>query len=97
MSDSRSDLAAARFPDEWRKWSALTGKAASKRRQQLRKAAEEAVIMDGLQASGASCATCVGFVREGPCGSYCSADSDFHGYMLAQASGLCVRWKVANA
>jgi hypothetical protein len=90
--DPRSELAAARFPAEWKKWCARTGPGASKRRQQLRKAAEDTVKIDVLRANAASCGTCANFQKKGPYGPHCELDSDFHGYALTQAANLCSRW-----
>lgn len=92
MSDHRSELAAKRFPKEWAVWSTRTGPGASKRRQQLRKAAEDAIVMDGLRSKNASCATCSSFEPRGPGGPHCAKDSDFHGYTLVLPTDLCARW-----
>lgn len=86
------DLVKQRFPAEWAKWSTRTGRGASKRRQQLRRAARVAVVMDTLRQAGASCASCASFTKNGPCGSHCEKDSDFHGYAVVCPSDLCARW-----
>lgn len=86
------DLVKQRFPAEWAKWSIRTGIVASKRRQQLRRAARDSAVMDTLRQVGASCGTCSSFTKNGPCGPHCEKDSDFHGYAVVRPGDLCARW-----
>lgn len=91
--DERSALAAKIFPDEWARWYKVRGTTAQRQRQRLRKAAEiEVNVMRPLRAAGASCATCRSFKHRIDVGNYCSAESDFHGYVLAKSKGLCPLW-----
>lgn len=89
--DPRSRLAAELFP---REWAAIANKpGASKKRQQLRQRAEEALKLRDLRGQGASCATCRNFqTRGGPGKPWCEADSDFQGYPVALPDGLCGMW-----
>lgn len=90
----RDALAAKYFPTEWAK-AQLPGK--SKKRNQLRNAAEHMQKKDALRAQGASCANCSSFrpTSYSPTvkgGSWCAAESDFYGYSLTKPENLCHRW-----
>jgi len=82
----------------------VTISAGEKRRRQARRdrlrEANEAKEAE-LRAAGASCATCNQFSPypgPGPRGAFiCDRLSNFHGYALANADGLCVHWKVKPA
>ncbi|WP_040567828.1 hypothetical protein, partial [Magnetospirillum molischianum] len=94
-ANPRDALAFKHFPAEWCRIVNKPG--ASKKRQQLRKRGEEAETVLALRAKGASCATCNGYEKaphpkELGFTHYCAADSDFHGYVGALATGLCHRW-----
>ncbi len=86
-------LAARLFPEAWAYAETLTGKQRSSRMATLRRQAKTSVAMDALRAAGRSCATCQNF-KNGPerMGKVCDAHSDFHGYQLATADGLCTDW-----
>jgi hypothetical protein len=88
----RDDLAAKYYPREWEK-AQVPGK--SKRRNQLRKWAEQMQIKEGLREQGACCGNCGSFGSVslgGEIETICHADSDFYGYALTRASDLCHRW-----
>lgn len=89
------DLAAAMFPAEWAAASRATGKRAQNRRRSLRRQAEYESAMVPLRAAGRSCGSCDSF-EKAPFptkGMICDAESDFHGYTRAEATGLCPRWR----
>lgn len=87
-------LAAEVFPEKWAAATAMTGKAGGKRRATLRRQAKETVKVRELRAAGASCGSCVnrGTYPHKPVRMVCALDSDFHGYALTEATGLCSRW-----
>jgi len=85
----RDALAAKYFPKLWAQAQA-SGK--SKKRNQLRNAAEDMQKKEQLRTQGASCGNCDNYSPKGPCGSYCELDSDFYGYSLTKAENLCHRW-----
>lgn len=89
--DERSQLAAKLFPREWATVANLPG--ASKARQKLRQRAVTEVKLRALRAAGASCATCRSFEKRDPTpgikGPWCSAKSDWEGYVLAKPNDLC--------
>lgn len=88
-TEERDALAAHYFPDSWK---AAQQQGKSKKRNQLRNAAEDMQKKEQLQAQGASCANCESFEPNGPCGSYCHVNTDFYGYGLTKPENLCHRW-----
>ena len=93
------DARAVRFlPTQWARVAGKVG--ASKARQNLRRLAEHMEKEAQLRADGASCASCRSFKRESPSsmpslGSWCAAQSDFHGYVPMPSTELCTRWHAA--
>lgn len=89
----RDALAKKYFPKQWDAAQAV-GK--SKKRTQLRKAAEDMKEKERLRSIGASCANCASF-KKVQIGTYlkdtCEADSDFYGYALTSATNLCSKWR----
>jgi hypothetical protein len=87
----RDDLAAYMFPKEWARVVLMAG--ATKKRQQLRKRAEQQVIFDQFLAAGRSCASCCHFEFADAVNKMtCAMGSDFYGYQIAKANGLCLDW-----
>lgn len=87
----RDALVSKHFPKQWADVADAPGK--GKKRTQLRKWAEQAEVTEGLRKQGASCGNCSLFCPDGYRGrSYCSADSDFHGYSMVQPNHLCHMW-----
>lgn len=87
----RDDLASYMFPKEWARFVLRPG--ATKKRQQLRKRAEQQVIFDRLFAAGRSCASCRHFEFTSAINkTTCAMGSDFYGYQIETADGLCVDW-----
>lgn len=89
----RDALADKYFPDSW-KAAQESGK--SKKRNQLRNAAENMQIKEQLRKSGAHCGNCDHLDRVqigGELKTICELDSDFGGYQLTKCEYLCHRWK----
>ena len=86
---------AAEWPARWAKANAARN--GSKARNSLRKEFRAHLKRDELRAAGASCATCRCFQRGKPYvgasfDGWCERDSDFHGYAVAKADGICTFW-----
>lgn len=88
----RDALAARMFPQRWAAVANQTGERARRTRHNLRRQAETKQELDRLRDAGASCASCTSFARHPDHGRICEAGSDFHGYQLAKAEGLCTLW-----
>lgn len=95
MTEEADALAASMFPRLWAEAERLTGRKRRERRRSLRRRAEYEAAMIRLREAGRSCATCSSFEKAPfPAkGMICDADSDFHGYTKAEATGLCPRWR----
>lgn len=92
QTTDRDDLAAKYFPDSW---TAAQEPGKSKKRNQLRNAAENMQKKECLRSQGASCANCsyLGTAQlRGKTEMICELDSDFHGYSLTKPEHLCHRW-----
>ena len=91
----RDALAAKIFPEKWAHALTRRGKSGRNLRSKLRMRAEYERDMIPLRAAGHSCATCRNFQKGPPGidGMTCAAESDFRGYVLATADGLCPKWK----
>lgn len=95
----RDALAAKLFPREWAAVAMRLG--ASKKRNQLRKRAEEKAARDAAIAPHIAAGHCCGNCNEfepypGPGNKdrfICAMDSDFRGYAIARADGLCPLWR----
>lgn len=91
----RDALAARYFPVEWARCVNLSG--ASKRRQKLRKQAEDAQLLEQLRVCGSRCDNCGSFsTREIPGMDkkpHCERYSDFHGVAFVDPDGLCTMWR----
>jgi hypothetical protein len=64
----------------------------------LRDCRDQAAMAD-LRNKGASCHSCRSFERKAPVGlkgTWCAADSDFHGYAMVKSTDLCLKY-VARA
>lgn len=91
MGVERDELAAHYFPQQWAAIATLPG--ASKKRQQLRKAAETRRYMIALRAEGARCGTCNSYTKmPHDDRMYCAAKSDFSGYTVTFETSLCGDW-----
>ena len=90
--EQRDALAEKYFP---KLWEAAKAKGKSKKRTQLRKAAEHELLKEGLRETGACCANCSSFSSAqigGNLKTICAADSDFYGYSRTEAHHLCHKW-----
>ena len=87
--ERRNALAAELFPKEWAK-AQEPGK--SKKRQQLRQAAEYQLIKRQREAEGHSCADCSARFKTAEGKHACGFDSDFHGDVIVKLTDLCWRW-----
>lgn len=94
----RDALAAEIFPERWAIAQALKGKRGRNMRCKVRNQAEHERDMRPLRAAGRNCASCRSFQKGPPGinGMTCAAESDFRGYTLATADGLCPMWKPAT-
>lgn len=94
MGTERDALAAQMFPEAWAAVATLPG--ASKKRQQIRKRAEERQAMTALQATGARCGNCEHYEEIPTPGNkgrmHCSMQSDFDGWALTFETSLCLDW-----
>jgi len=82
---------ATRWPD---KWAACRN---SKARNNLRKRFRIENELAQLREAGASCGNCSSYQRNPTIKKFiCEAGSDFHGYQLASADGLCTDWSEAK-
>lgn len=92
--EQQSALAAHHFPVQWRSAKRLTGEKGRKVRATWRKRAVAEAIMVELRKQNARCGNCAnrGRFPDRPAQMTCDLDSDFHGYALTTADGLCHRW-----
>lgn len=97
-SNPRDALAAHYFPKQWGKVAGVPGK--SKRRQQLRKWAENQRDLEPLRAAGSCCGNCdhwkppsTATIEE----NHCEVHSDFYGYAITPKDHLCIYWKTKDA
>jgi hypothetical protein len=70
-----------------------------KHRQRARRAERDAQALAVLRDEGARCGNCSSFERY-PLDRkrfICDLHSDFHGYQMATADGLCLRWDARAA
>ncbi len=70
---------------------------ASEARRRERKRLEAEAKLRALRETGASCVVCRSYRTKQPFpgwthGAWCAADSDFHGYAVAQSDGLCLSY-----
>lgn len=102
MSDPATDAAIAeRWPDRWAKANDPAKRNRSKARQQIRKAYADALAYDAFVLANptARCGNCEHFekVPHDTKGQWhCSIESDFHGYAIAKADGICTKWKATS-
>lgn len=83
---------ALRWPEKW------ANCRNSKARNHLRKRFKVENELARLREQGAACGNCASFKKNATVKSYiCEANSDFHGYQIASASGLCTDWTDASA
>lgn len=81
----RDDLAAYMFPAEWARIATAPGK--SRARNNLRKHAENRIVLDALRSAGRSCLSCDGRTH-----NRCEMLSDFSGNVSVPMDHLCVHW-----
>lgn len=86
-------LAAATFPREWAKANSKP-RNRSKARSNLRKRVVAHFRIIELRKSGASCGSCEHFAAypHHPGRMICELGSDFQGYQIATADGICTSW-----
>lgn len=89
-------LAQQMFPQQWA-WANAKPTGRSRARRNLRQRVVGELKMRELRAAGCSCATCENFApMPGPSSGngkmICELGSDFHGYQIATADGLCTAW-----
>lgn len=100
MGDPVTDAAIAqRWPREWAAANDPARTGNSKRRNKLRKQYAEALDLAALRKTGARCGNCEHFEARNVHVDHavCELLSDFHGYTLADADGLCLKHARADA
>jgi hypothetical protein len=103
MADPQTDAKiAALWPAQWAKANDPTLRRRSKARHNLRAAYDARLKFDAFKAAhpNARCGNCVSFKKmpdDSKSRSMCEFDSDFHGYTIATADGLCTHWRGAPA
>ena len=100
MADPETDAAiAAKWPDAWAKANDPSRRNRSKARQQIRQRYRLSLEFAAFKQANpdARCGNCDSF---GPMPHdsrmMCGAESDFHGYAIATADGLCMKWRLAH-
>ena len=99
MADPETDAAiAAKWPDAWARANDPTRRGRSKARQQLRQRYRASLEFDAFRQANpeAQCGNCSHFAPmpfDSKGQMHCSAKSDFHGYQIATADGVCRWWK----
>lgn len=103
MADPATDAAiATRWPERWAKANNPALRNRSKARQQIRKAYAFALEFDAFVAAhpNAKCGNCQHFepIPHSNKGQFhCSIESDFYGYVIAKADGVCIKHKAVEA
>lgn len=85
-----------RYPAEWDRINALTGKKKSSGRRRLRNMAKVQNILDA-QPDTAACGTCEHKGHRFGIGNFCELDSDSGGYVKVNPLDVCYRWKAKAA
>ena len=99
MADPQTDAAiAAKWPEAWAKANNPNLRNRSKARQQIRQRYRLSLEFAAFKQANpqAQCGNCKHFERmPHDTRMHCSIESDFYGYQIAVAGGLCVKWKAA--
>jgi hypothetical protein len=102
MADPETDAAiAAKWPEQWARANNPALRNRSKARQQIRQRYRLAQAFDAFKQANpdARCGNCGSFKpmpNDAKGAMHCEAESDFYGYQLANANGLCVKWSAKS-
>lgn len=84
--------AARRWPADWARMEASTGRKRSSLRGNLRRRAVYENAMEPLRAAGCECRTCKHWAEHWDGGRVCSLHSDHDGYARPNPDYLCPDW-----